>query len=378
MAKLVRIILCGGVILLAPLLLVQGFANARIAPGPLNWNGFWQADVASALVELEQSETSIEFTVNDFGLQLATDAFASEPLATDALFPILIDMRSAGETEQYERLLELALTIDKRNRNLGVLQLERSARAGDYPAVFSEFNRLSVLYPPLVRDFVQPLTALLEEEEAMPILRETLLQDPAWAEAFWDSVPRTRSGLESMYALRQSVDNGPTLRTDARLLSGLATAGLFSEAFALWDEHLATAESSSTAFLNSGDFQPIGWRAVTSGEMSFSARGDGGFDVFVDDRSSGELARQLVRLRPGSYTFSAQMTPITQAANLSVALQCASDEAIAFAPQTLDRSASWTVGSACQYYWLKLSGSAWDARGSVRATISSIELSTAN
>ena len=375
MTRVLRILGCLLAVIAAPLLLVQGMSNARMDARLADFNGFWKADLASALVQVEQSGSTLRLDVNDAGIELAQQAFASEPLASDALFPIAVAWAADGRADDASALVDAGLRLDKRNRSLGVLELQRVAAAQDLPGLFAQLNRLSVLYPPLINDFVQPLTAALDDAASVPAIRDALVAEPVWAEAFWKSVPRSPRGLASMYALRETVDAGVTGESDALLLEGLGNGGLFAQAFDHWDAHLAGADAPRTGFMADDEFAPIGWRSTRSGSVSFAARGGGGYDIYVERQTAGELARQLVRLSPGTYRFTAGTSPARDAAHLRVSLFCAGAEETAAGgqSQTLDQAATFTASPACDIYWLVLTGEAYATRGALDARLTGMQ-----
>tara|TARA_B100001057_G_scaffold389123_1_gene396772 strand:- start:253 stop:1383 length:1131 start_codon:yes stop_codon:yes gene_type:complete len=355
----------------APVLLLQGIAAAEIGPGPVNWNGFWQADISRAFLQVEESEGQISFTVPEEAVQLARKAWAKEPLASDALSVLATDLREAAEVQRLTALLDLASSIDKRNRFVGALQLELALQAEDIPRVFALIDRLSLTSPRLRSEFVAPLSALLGEEGGTPILRDALDARPVWANAFWNRVPDSAEGVSNMYELRRQTNVGTTDETDARLLVGLADNGFYRETLELW-RSLEGNLNNPLAFIDSGALPPIGWRVLSTGERTFSPRGGGRYDIYVERQTAGELARQLVELEPGAYVFVADAAPIDEAKNLEVALECATDEDPGSVGKSLDEELRWQIGDTCEIYWLTVSASAWERARPLRATISNM------
>jgi len=372
-----RLLLSALIALTAPVLLAQGLAGAQIVPGPVAWNGFWQANLSLGYLQLEQADGQLKMSVRDGGAAAASKAFGQEPLASDALFVLAADYRTKGELEKMQQVLNLGASLDKRNRNLGALQLEQAAMAGDIPETLAILDRLAITNPKLTSEFVRPLTAALDDASALPLLQTTIEQGPVWREAFWGSIPASATGVANMYALRRLTDAGTTPDTDAKLLAGLAGAGLYAEALAFWDENYG-GEANPTAFLATGDFAPIGWKMVSSGERAFASSGPGQFDIYILDQTFGELARQLVRLERGSYRLSARITPIDDAKAIEATLRCATSEADGFEPETLEKPIEWAVDGSCSTYWLVLSGSAWDRRTPLNSTMSQIQFARVN
>lgn len=351
-------------------MLVQGFSNAREAMGPLSWNGFWQASIARQLVQVRAEDGVPGFVVPDEAIALARDAFATEPLATDALFVL------ATQNPQ-DDLVRLGLALDKRNRYLGMLEVQSRLLERDLAGALATIDRLSITHPRLLGEFLRPFTQALSQEGTEEILLEALESEPVWAEQFWITIPPDPTAVRKMYNLRQQIDFGTSADSDLRLTAALANARLYEEAGQFWSS-LPAGQGNPTAFLPASDVEPFGWRVTTSGDRSFSARGEGAYQVFVSSLTFGELARQLVLLDPGTYRFSASVSPATERENLGVSLQCATTEADAPEPRPLTGPISWTIGGQCSAFWLILSGNAWESRSDLEARIEQLVLEKAD
>lgn len=375
-----RLILAVLVALAAPLLLLQGLANARLAPGPIGWNGFWQADVAQAYVQLDERGGELQLAVQDGGKAMALEAFSREPLATNALFLFAADYRAQGNSEAMTELLSIGSAMDRRNHKIGAMQLEQAGLAGDLDETFEIIDRLVRTHPRLAGDFVRPLSQALEDERLIPELRERLDEGVSWERAFWNTIPATRRGVTNMYTLRGLTQAGASPASDARLLAALARVGALDEALD-FGASLSGPSANELGFTQSTDFAPIGWQVERSPDRGFSASGSNVFDIYVEDQTFGELARQLVRLKPGAYAFVARVSPVSAASSIEVSLECASTDGSAapsLAGQQLDAEVIWSVGESCEVYWLVLSGTAWTRRTPLRATISDMQLMQAD
>lgn len=372
MSRVIRLILVTASLLAAPVLFLQGEANAG-KPGPaFGWNGFNLANLSRGSLRVAATENNVSMQVDDAGLALARRAFAAEPLATDALFVLAAKARSEGDDAAMVTFLEGANTLDKRNRNIGALQLEQAALSGDLEAAFALVDRLATVYPRLTGDFVRPLVAALGEEDAVPVLADALRKAPVWAEEFWRAVPPDPTLVSRMFALRQIVSVGTTPKSEADLLAGLVAQGRYDESFAFWDE-VAGGADNPFAFVDGTDFAPFGWDLETSGERAMSTRGEGLYDVYVQTETSGTLARQLLRLPAGDYRLTANITPRGDAAAITAALSCADDNRQIGEPQPLEDAAIWTVSGSCSAYWLELKGDGWERRDALRANISDMQ-----
>lgn len=372
MSRVIRLFLVAAFLLAAPVLFLQGQANAG-KPGPAyGWNGYNLANLSRGSLRVEASEANVSVNVEEAGLALARRAFAAEPLATDALFVLAADERSKGNTQAMQALLDGANSLDKRNRNIGALQLEQAALSGDLEQTFAIVDRLATVHPRLTGDFVQPLVAALGQDAAVPVLAEALAGEPVWAEAFWRAVPADPQLVSRMFALRQQVSVGTTPQSDASLLAGLVAQGRYAESFAFWDD-VAGGADNVYGFVDSTDFAPFGWDLETSGERAMSTRGEGRYDIYIQTETSGSLARQLLRLPTGEFSFSADITPRSDAAAITASLTCADNDSALAPAQPLDEVVSWSVSGACSAYWLELRGGAWERRDALRATIADMQ-----
>lgn len=369
--------ICILIIFVSPLVLIQGMANSRTILVSAGLNGFWQADISRAFLQVQDSEAGLNLSVPPQGLDLARDAYATEPLASDALFLFAVDFRSKGDTAAFERVMNAGIAIDKRSRYLGALELETLAGSGDLEGTFAVIDRLSMVHPRLISEFVQVFAAAMQDDDSIPLIRDALNSEPRWAEGFWRGLPLRQAGVLRVYDLRIQTDSGTTTETDSRLLSALASAGHFTEALEFWTS-LYPDQSSDTAFLATSQFEPIGWRTISQGDRAFTVSTGSNFSVYAEGGKAGELARQLVRLSPGRYSFSANVTPTAASENLRVSLICAGQSEDGIPMQFLSDGPNWTVESSCAVHWLILSVETWDLRVPLEATVSEMDFSASS
>lgn len=373
MIRLVRWVLAAVLLSLAPVLLFQGQANAYLPSGPfLTSNGFNLAELARAGLRVRQANGTTTVGVEPGALAIARRAFVNEPLATNALFVLAVDERAQGTGENAQDLLEGAVALDKRNRFLGALQMEQFSRTGDFASTFTLLDRLALVYPELTAEFVQPLVLSLRQDDALDVIAEALEREPVWANSFWSAAPGDAELVGRMLALRQRTSIGTDEASDSALMAGLAAAGRFDDAFAFRDS-LRNGAPGGTGFVPVGSAGPFGWKTEARGERTLSQRGDTGYEVFVQQGTNGELGRQLLRLAPGRYTFTAAITPISSANDLTVRLQCATVESMTTPSQSLAEPVNFAVPGTCRTWWLILSGNAWAVSGGLRSTIADMQ-----
>lgn len=378
MNRVIRWIVCALLLALAPVLLFQGQANANRPSGPfLAANGFNLAGLARAGLRVRQAGGTTTLAVDPAALDLARQAFAREPLAGDALFVLAIDERAARPAgEGGQALLDASAAMIPRNRYLGALQMEQFSRQGDFTRTFAVIDRLARVYPDLTSEFVQPLVQALRQEEALDVMATALAGNPVWAEDFWFAVPSDPVLVSRMFALRQRVDNGTDTSSDARLMGGLVAAGRFDDAIAFRNS-LPAGPPRGTGFLAVGGEPPFGWNLEASGERAMTQQGSSGYDIFVQQDTSGVLGQQLLALSPGRYTFAAAVTPQSAAPGIKVRLRCATARGDAGTTSALVDPVTFTVSAGCQAWWLEIMGDAWNLRDGLRATLSDMTFAAA-
>lgn len=378
MNRLIRWGLCALLLALAPVLFLQGQANASRASGPLALtNGFNLAELARGGLRVRQSAGVTTLVVEPRALDLARRAFAREPMAGNALFVLAVDERARSTPDAAgQSILDVAAAINKRNQFLGALQIEQFAREGDFEQTFAIVDRLARVYPEVRGQFVQPLVEALRQDGALDVIAEALAGNPRWAKDFWLSVPADPLLVGRMFALRQRVDAGTDASSDAQLLNGLVLAGRFDDVIAFRNS-LPGGVPTGTGFVPVGGEPPFGWNLEASGERAMTQQGNAGYDLFVQQDTSGVLGQQLLVLSPGTYVFSATISPQSAAENLSLRFRCATARGDAGTTRSLGEPASFVVGPGCDAWWLEVMGDAWNLRGGLRATLTNMRFDAA-
>lgn len=373
MSRLARLGAAGACLALAPLLLFQAMASSNDPAGPLlAMDGFNLAALSRTGMGVTHKDGVTTLAVDDNALAMARRAFVREPLATDALFVLAVDERAREGADGDQQLLAAAAGIDRRNRLLNSMQMEQDVRRGDFVAMSRSLDRMARIEPDMGEQFVLPVVQALADERVLAPVRRILERSPVWAPAFWMAVPNNPLLAGRMYQLRQTTDQGTTPESDARLMDALVAGERYADAFAFRDR-VSGRRAAGSGFVAAGGTAPFNWDAQSSGELSMSPQGGNGYELFVQRGFSGELGRQLLRLAPGAYRFSAKMTPVSQAANFSLRMRCADNPEQQIGPRPMPGPVSFTVPAGCRHWWLVIEGSAWQARGEIRAEIEDMQ-----
>lgn len=359
---------------LAPLLALQALANNGVALPPAdNWNGFRTASAAIARLEAEEEVAAGEvpdFVIRDPGPELARRAFAAEPLAADALFVLAVDARQEEGEAAARELAALATRLERRNRFMGVLRMQEAVAEGDYERAFAVLDEMTLVSPAMAPALVTALAPAVAEEDMRETIATTLEREPAWAKDFWTYSALNPDAIEGLIDLRNRVDAGITPEGDEALLRAAIIRGRFADAMEMW-QRMAGASRNAIGYLPGEEYAPVGWLFDKTARKSVNVTGSGDYSLYVEANTNGAVGRQLVRLRPGTYTMAVEGDE-TVLAYLQGALECA-DATRLPVWYDLREKTNFVAGNQCEIYWLYLGADTFDDREPVRGKLTSID-----
>lgn len=366
-----RILLAVLALALAPLLAVQSQASS-VGSAPdwaISWNGFRQASAALARVSSSNPEGRKELKADSEAIIEARRAYASEPLATDALFILALN----ADVRRQE-LLQASRDLSKRNMLIAISLLELAAADNDVPLVLILIDQLSRLEPGLSSQFVKPLSESLDDERSIPLIKQFLRGDPAWATSFWRNVPTEQPALNRFIALRSSIVPASDPQSDQNLLATLVAAERYTDAFQLHRSFRNAPNGENE--IKAVRYPPIDWKFAKSRDAQAGLDSAGSVDIFVELNSSGELARKLIELTPGKYTLSPDVVINQGTGEFRAKLTCASrGKADRWPNHVIGSDTVWEISNAsCRYFWLVIEGTAWESSLPLRASFKELEL----
>jgi hypothetical protein len=242
----------------------------------------------------------------------ALHALRSEPLADEPFLLAAVRALAAGHGIEGERLLLEARRRNPRLRMARLLLLDRYLRTERIEAATREMASLSrliggageVLAPAMAQMVQDPqvgakMIPVLSRERQ---LQHAVLQKLAGSDANADLILRVAgdAGLRAVDAKDWQ----------APLLSRLVDRGDLQSALRLWRRFAGDPDANDEKGLYDGRFDglrgppPFNW-VLTSGATGVAERNrNGGLQVDYYGRQDGDLATQLLMLKPGRYRFS--------------------------------------------------------------------------
>lgn len=367
-----RYLLSALALALAPLLAFQAQVNSGgSAPAWARaWNGFTLSEAALGEVDYREAGGQVGFRVPKKAEELARQAYSAEPLATDALFVL-----SIARGPHSNDLARASYQLDQRNRLLGLSLLGDAALEDDLAAMLPLVDRMARIEPTFAGELVKGLTDTLADPAAFPLLEQALNENPAWAEAFWRRVPRESAALANYLQLRSALQPAPDEQTDQALLLTLVETQRYKDAFDLYAS--ISNQGRSGGDTEAGHYPPIDWQLVQGRDAYARRSSSGRIEIFIDRGASGDLARQLVELSPGTFRLQGNLDNLQGEAAVTATLECASDgELLSSANQLLNGTPMWTIeGASCSHGIVTLRGEAWESALPFKGSIKGLEFS---
>ncbi|KLI63711.1 hypothetical protein [Aurantiacibacter marinus] len=376
--RFARVILALGIAALAPIVGLQSLANANLAiPPAQHWNGFQTAKFALARLEAgEVVDGEVpQFSIREPGPDLARMAFASEPLASDALFVLAVEAQEQRGEEAAREIVQLAGQLEQRNRYVGILRMQNALADENIDDAFAVLDQFALVNPDMAGPLVTAMTPLLAEPVTLSSMAEALSRDPVWAEDFWIFAPRNPETVAGLIELRSRVDTGTSAESDELLMAAAVQQNRHADALAMWDR-LAGESASRLAYIPDESYAPIGWDFEKTGRKSVNVTGSGGYRIFVAGNSDGAIGQQLVRLEPGQYVLEIQGDDAV-IARLRSALRCANSDANPQWQQGAEET-RFTVAAGCTIHWLMLGADTFEQRNPIEGMLSRIDFRRAD
>ncbi|MHA7820554.1 MAG: hypothetical protein ACX930_12985 [Erythrobacter sp.] len=206
-------------------------------------------------------------------------------------------------------LLDLARRVSRRDVSAAAQVAELQFRDGEAAAGLATLDQALAISDALDNRIFPLMLSAGQHPDFAPLLRARLARDPAWAERLARHAAATPSSAPLFASIvgafpadsrARSVDYG------APLVDSLATNLDPDAAFAAYEAY-SSSPQNPTAF-GTQPLPPLDWRLVDTidvGTRVLRARGPRSpvIEMFAQARRSGEVARIMLRLDPGTYAL---------------------------------------------------------------------------
>jgi tetratricopeptide (TPR) repeat protein len=251
--------------------------------------------------------------------QLAQAALRREPVNATAAVALGLIATVENKTDLGRKLIDYSEHVSRRNGFAQLWMIEDRVARGDIPGALNHYDRAMSVSPALRPTLVPILVQASADPAIARSLAITLSHRPLWwTDALTPIIyqgPAPAVTLPIMLhqlKLRSGNDQERTLLSAA--MRRLADAGAFSQAEALYQEAGGRPPTRGNnvrngGFEEDGLLAPFDWDLHVEAGLSATVqlREGGGRALFLstDGEHQGEMARQLLLLKPGRYRLTA-------------------------------------------------------------------------
>jgi hypothetical protein len=303
-----------------------------------------------------------------------------------------------GASRRAVATLEAGQRLDPRQRLIHLLLLDRYLRTGRYADAATQFSVLARLLGAAQAPIASAMAQMTMAPETRDAVRRTLHGDPLLERAVLTALAKSDTPPDTIFALAS-----PAARADAStigswgptLVARLVEQGRYATARSAWQRIYAVPPAQAAVLVTNASFgktvpsPPFDW-TLTAGSLGAADLKNGSLTVEYYGRDSGDLARQMLVLRPGRYRFSFALDPgktdATSKLFWSLACESASDTgtidgktalmtvAVAAVAKPRRIAADLVVPPGCPAQTLALRGEAGDFPAPVDVTIRDLDL----
>ncbi len=270
---------------------------------------------------------------------LAKSALEREPVHAKAARVAGVAANMQRRIDQAQTMFRYAEGLSRRDLQTQLWLIEDRVRADDIDGALSHYNR-AMLVSPSVRPTLIPILTVAASEPAIRQPLSTILtKRPLWWADYADAVI-SGGAPEVVAATLLALKLDPAEAAEGwRLSAGLrrlASEGQASLAFRTYRQASPQANEGTQLLRDGGfeegaEFPPFGWELVDQPDLAAirefreGAEGQVALTLLARRTARGELARQLLVLRPGLYQlrFRAGLIPYDALARPTMTIHCA-------------------------------------------------------
>lgn len=327
-----------GVIGLAWLTIGVGLSNLLGSASPGRAHSIWPYD---ARVRANIGERGSVLLVQNPALaadvdRLARAALSRDPTIVDAWRLLGLVSSVRNEEGRATGILRFAERVSRRDLLVQLWLIEDQVRRDDVVGALRHYD-VALRTSPTSRQLLLPILVAASKEPnvARPLTR-ILAANPAWRIEYTYALTHSAVTGDTVPMLVQHLLSGPVERETLHFLpQRLATAGDYENAWRVYSLLKGSPSAARAALIRDGTFSSVGgigpfdWFMANEGAIRGERRirSEGGEDsalfVSAEAGSSGDGARQLLLLAPGSYALSALVGSVPESTTAGIVLRLA-------------------------------------------------------
>lgn len=371
----------GAIVLGAIVLLWITMANT-VAGGALHRNhasrlvGFSPFD---ARLQSASARATFEAGRNKAGMLQAAapaeQALLRDPTNVEALWVLGYVRGFQNRPEQSRALFQYADQLSRRDFPTRLWLIEERVQANDVNGALRNFDialRTSQQAPTVL---LPVLVSAAQDNNIAPRLLALLRTNPAWRQAFFEQLAQSsRSHSRAVYLMQGQLNAS---NIGDRFIARAAITRFLREndpaqAYALYDVIAGVTPAQRQApvrdsgFDRDGELPPFDWMLTAEENLAGlrqsrpDQNNNAALIVYSQGGRTGDVARQLLRLGPGSYRFGARVgnVPRGDEGQPSARLECVTGGARLFSSQfrQIGQGQTFSVPANCPFQWLIIAG----------------------
>ena len=296
-----------------------------------------------------------------------------------------------GDPARATATLEAGQRLDPRLRLIHSFLLERYLRTGQYAEAAAQFSVLSRLVGTAQQPIAKAFALMSTVPEMRGPVRRTLRTDPGLEQVVLTTMANGNASPAGIFALASPIglaNAGVANGWGSALVTRLVANGQYAAARSVWQRIYRLSNADAAALIFNPRFAktpasaPFNW-ALQASTLGAADPRNGGVAIDYYGRDSGDLATQLLTLKPGRYRFSfvVEEGKTVASSQLSWVLTCHADPkttlmnaAVAGSAKARQILADVTVPLTCPAQVLALRGEASEFPVPVNVTVRDIAL----
>jgi len=289
--------------------------------------------------------------------------------------------------------LEAGQRLDPRHRLIHLLLLDRYLRTARYANAATQFSVLARLMGGAQPAIATAMAQMIVTPETRDAVRRTLRTDPGLERAVLVSLARSNTSPATVFELASPIARAEARQTNSWgpvLVNRLIDQAHYATARSVWQKIYGISAAQAAIPIINPDFRkvpatpPFDWIITASG-LGAADLQNGRMSVEYYGRDSGDLATQLLVLRPGRYRYAFTVDPgkTDATSRLFWSLACGSPKKpeglrmnVGIVPAAKPRRivADLVIPSDCPVQTLTLRGEADDFPAPIAVELSDLDL----
>lgn len=298
------------------------------------WGAAPKAVIASRIANTNDNVSNADVARAE---KLAREALAREPVNVEAVRSLGMLRARANRVDEADRLFAYSERLSRRDITTQLWMIERSVAKDDVTGALTHYDRALRTVPSSSDTLLPIMVSAADDPSIVPSLAKLLVPRPEYWGFFLTLAIKDGHNSPALIEFGRSLklDIRDQIDADyaARILGRLVSDKHYAEALAYYGE-LTRTRAAKIGLIRDGEFDqngkllPFDWSLHDDSDLSAArevyASGDNRLSIRASGGRGGEVAQELLVLRPGTYEIagSAGNTGIGSLVQPMITLRC--------------------------------------------------------